>query len=171
MRGRRAAATAVVLMLIAVACGDDADAGVVVEGVWARATAPSQTSGAVYMQLSSADGDALIGVDVADSIAGSIAMHETSMEDMHEDMDDDMHEGMTDEEAESMTMTMTMTMLPVSEISVPAGKSVALEPGGFHVMMTDLVEPLVAGQVFDLTLQFEGGGDVVVEVEVREDAP
>ncbi|MFZ8900881.1 MAG: copper chaperone PCu(A)C [Ilumatobacteraceae bacterium] len=46
-----------------------------------------------------------------------------------------------------------------------------LKPGGYHVMIFDLVAPLEIGQTFDVTLTFEKAGDVIVPVEVREDAP
>jgi copper(I)-binding protein len=35
-------------------------------------------------------------------------------------------------------------------------------------MLMSLAEPLVAGAEFDLTLEFEGAGDVVVTVTVRD---
>jgi copper(I)-binding protein len=176
MRGVKAVALIGALMLVVVGCGDD-DPGVGIDAVWARATTPTATSGAVYMNLTSAEGDALIGVAVDDSIAAGIALHQTVTSDMHDDMGDDMaemHESMSEEEIaamESMETSGAMTMVAIERLAIESGTSVSLEPGGYHVMMTDLAAPLEVGQTFDLTLTFETAGEMIVEVEVREDAP
>ena len=70
-----------------------------------------------------------------------------------------------------MQMEGAMTMQPLDAIDLPAGETVVLEPGGLHMMMLDLAEPLESGEQFDLTLTLDNGDEVVVEVEVREDAP
>ena len=70
-----------------------------------------------------------------------------------------------DDSEEGMGM---MMMQEVEAIELPAGESVALEPGGLHVMLIDIAQPLEIGQKFDLTLNFEKFGEKVVEVEVRE---
>lgn len=57
-------------------------------------------------------------------------------------------------------------MLPTDAIEIPASASVAMEPFGSHVMVEELVEPLVAGSSIPLTLLFERAGDVEVRVEV-----
>jgi copper(I)-binding protein len=63
---------------------------------------------------------------------------------------------------------MLMSMNHVMSIDVPANGEVALEPGGFHVMLMNLTEPLVVGAEFDVTLTFESAGDMVVTAEVRD---
>ncbi len=68
-------------------------------------------------------------------------------------------------------MASAMMMQEVGEIALPAGETVSLEPGGFHVMLLEIASPLELGQKFDLTLTFENGGEKVVEVQVREEAP
>jgi copper(I)-binding protein len=64
-----------------------------------------------------------------------------------------------------------MEMRPVERIAIPAGQSVALEPGGFHIMLLDLAEPLELGQQVDLTLVFENAGEVAVTAEIRAAQP
>ena len=53
-------------------------------------------------------------------------------------------------------------------IEVPAGGQVELKPGGYHVMLIGLTRDLTDGEKFPLTLQFEKGGEVTVEAEVRQ---
>ena len=62
-------------------------------------------------------------------------------------------------------------MQPVDEIPVLAGETVALEPGGYHIMLLDLAEPLEVGTSITLTLTFELFGPVDVTAEVRDAAP
>ncbi len=66
---------------------------------------------------------------------------------------------------------MAMMMREVSSIDVPAGGEVVLEPGGMHVMLLELPDPLEAGETFDLTLVTDAGDEIVIDVEVRDEAP
>lgn len=54
-------------------------------------------------------------------------------------------------------------------IAVPAGQGVTLAPGGLHLMLLD-PGPLAAGDTFELTLEFDRGGERTVEVTVTADA-
>lgn len=60
-----------------------------------------------------------------------------------------------------------MRMRQVKEIVVPAGKEVALQPGGDHVMLIDLQAPLVAGGTLALTLDFADGSSLTFDAVVR----
>ncbi|WP_431283852.1 copper chaperone PCu(A)C [Humitalea sp. 24SJ18S-53] len=65
-----------------------------------------------------------------------------------------------------------MRMRPVTDIPVAAGQSVTLAPGGFHIMLIGLTQPMAAGSRVPLTLRFERGGEVTVELAVeRAGAP
>lgn len=154
---RRLILVAAVLGLITAACGSDG--GVSVDKPWARNSPGMANAGAVYMDLESPDGDRLIGAAVDADIAEKVEIHETAM--VEGEMEDDAEEGMAG----------AMMMREVGEIALPAGDTVNLEPGGFHIMMLNIAAPLELGQKFELTLTFETAGEKVVEVEVREDAP
>jgi copper(I)-binding protein len=58
-------------------------------------------------------------------------------------------------------------------IDVPANKPVSLDPGGLHVWLAQLNQPLKAGETFPLDLKFEKAGDRRVNVTVIKpaDAP
>lgn len=58
-------------------------------------------------------------------------------------------------------------MRPVEAIEVPAGGAAELKPGGNHIMLFDLAEPLKKGDKFPLTLTFEKAGAVEVTVNVE----
>ncbi len=56
-------------------------------------------------------------------------------------------------------------------IEIPAGKTVELKPGGFHVMFIGLGGPLEAGKAFKGTLVFEKAGSVDVDFAVEAQKP
>jgi copper(I)-binding protein len=59
-------------------------------------------------------------------------------------------------------------MQPVSGIDVPAGGRVAIQPGGYHLMLIGLKRALKIGDRFEIALQFQKSGQLIVEVEVRQ---
>ncbi len=60
-----------------------------------------------------------------------------------------------------------MRMRPVDGLAVPATGAVTLDPGGYHLMLVGLRQPLVAGQHFPLALTFQNAGAMRVEVVVE----
>lgn len=60
-----------------------------------------------------------------------------------------------------------MRMRQVPHMDLPAMGSTELKPGGLHVMFMGLHEPLKEGETFPLTLTFEKGGEVTVDVTVK----
>lgn len=172
IRIRRVTAVVVgALALVATACGDDAAGGdaasetgpvkdsVIVKDAWARTSAEMQNAGAVYLTIvGGKKADQLTSASVATTIAAKTELHETTMAGMNH---------AAGSSAAGTTMAGVMTMSPVSSIEVPAGKVVMLEPGGYHIMLINLVKPLTTGQSFVATLTFAGLGAVEVPVVVR----
>lgn len=62
---------------------------------------------------------------------------------------------------------MAMTMRPVEAIPIPARGEQVLRPGGYHLMLMSPKQTLAAGDVVELTLRFQSGRSVSVEVPVR----
>ncbi len=142
-----------VLALAFAGCGGGDD--ISIDGEWARNSPKRADRGAVYMNIESADGDRLVSASVDSSIAAKVEVHETVPVD-----------GETNEEGMAMMM-----MQEVAAIDLPAGETVVLKPGGLHIMFIDLARPLELGEKIDLTLNFENYGEMVLEVEVAEEAP
>ncbi|HMO59400.1 MAG TPA: copper chaperone PCu(A)C [Roseiflexaceae bacterium] len=61
-----------------------------------------------------------------------------------------------------------MRMRPVEAIEIPAGGEVRLQPGGLHLMLIGLNQPLTAGTSFEIALTFEQAGRRVATVMVRD---
>ena len=142
-RAAFAAATALALALTA-ACGtDDADTGdaaaetgaattlVTFDDGWAKAT-DTEMSGVFGTIRNPGDSDLhLTGVD--GDLGGSTELHETVPG----------ASGMMMKEREDGFV-------------IPAGGELLLEPGGNHIMLMDLDEPITTGQQITLTLEFDG---------------
>lgn len=58
-------------------------------------------------------------------------------------------------------------MRAMTAMDVPAGGKLELKPGGYHVMMLDLKQPLKVGDKVPLTLTFEKAGSILVSVDVE----
>ena len=119
-------------------------ANISVTDVWARATMPGQKVSGAYMQIRS-DADARL-VGVSSPAVPRVEVHEMKM-------DGDV-----------------MRMREVQAIDLPKGKTVSLEPGGLHIMLMNLSQPIAAGDVIPLTLTVESGGKrqtIEVNAEAR----
>ena len=92
----------------------------VVKEPWVRGTVAQQTATGMFAQITSATGGRL--VSVSSPLAGVVEIHEMSMDGN------------------------VMKMRAVPALELPAGKTVELKPGGYHVMLMDLKQPLKAGE-------------------------
>tara|TARA_B110000503_G_scaffold142784_1_gene240904 strand:+ start:174 stop:665 length:492 start_codon:yes stop_codon:yes gene_type:complete len=114
-----------------------------VSGAWIRASAPMQVNGAGYaaIQNKSAKADRLLSasVDVAERVEFHTIITENGVAQMRQ----------------------------VTGIDIPAGNTVNLAPGGFHVMFVKLKQPFVQGKIVPIKFTFEQAGDVMVNFEVK----
>lgn len=58
-------------------------------------------------------------------------------------------------------------MRPVPKMDVKAGAETQLKPGGLHIMLIGLKEPLKEGVEVPITLTFEDGSEIAVKAPVR----
>jgi copper(I)-binding protein len=58
-------------------------------------------------------------------------------------------------------------MRPHEQLVVAPGTTVKFEPGGLHVMLHDLKQPLTVGQAVPLVITLAGGGTLQVNAVVR----
>jgi copper(I)-binding protein len=127
----------VALSLAAASC----HAEVSVKDAWVRATVAQQKSTGAFMQLS-ATADARL-VEVKSGVAKIVEIHEMKM------------------------AGDVMQMKAVEGVDLPAGRAVDLKPGGYHVMLMDLKQPLKDGDVVPLTLVVEGRDKKRENIEVK----
>lgn len=117
--------------------------GVEVREAYARAVPPGQSNSAMFMDLTNDSGTDRAVVGAESPVCKTAELH------TH------IHQGGM------------MMMRRIDRIDLPAGKTVALQPGGLHVMLIGLKRPLVPGESVDLTLIFADGSRQLVEGPVR----
>lgn len=183
--------------VVLAACGsDDSDSGssssVEVSDVWTRATTPTQDTGAVYMTIESADGDTLTNASVPTSVAGKTEIHETTTDGEATESEDSMESGSMDSGSDSGSMESDssmegnsdemhgsgemhgdsgamMGMKQIDQLDIPAGETVTLEPGGFHIMLLELKGQINDGDTIPVTLTFEKAGEIQVEAVAKDE--
>lgn len=129
-------------------------ADVTVREAWAREATTTQPSTAAYLVLDnkSPRAAALVGVKVA--VAGTAELHTMTMKP---------GSGMSGMGGGRDMMTMEK----VNEIAIPAGATVELRPGSFHIMLFKLTKAIAAGDSVDLVLEFKDGSTKTVPAKVQ----
>jgi len=110
---------------------------------YARATVPGQPTGGAYLRLENHGDHADRLLSASADVSRSVELHEMKMQGD------------------------VMRMRAVDAVEVPPHQSVALAPGGIHIMLIGLKAPLKEGDRFPMTLKFEKAGEVKVEVVVE----
>jgi copper(I)-binding protein len=118
-------------------------AQVEVKEPWVRATVAQQKATGAFMRLTAAQDARLVAV--RSPVAGVAEIHEMALVDN------------------------VMRMRAVAAVDLPAGRTVELKPGGYHVMLMDLKQQVKTGETVPLTLVFESRDGKRQEVQV--DAP
>lgn len=129
------------LVIAAALLATSAQAQVVVKDAWVRATVPHQKATGAFMQLQSAKDSKLVSVSTP--LTPIAEVHEMAMQDK------------------------VMRMREVPAVELPAGKTVELKPGGYHVMLMDLAQQVKEGDTVPLRLVFEGKDGQRETVEVK----
>lgn len=134
----------VAVLLSLIGCAVAAEEGDLrITQAWTRATLPAAKVAAGYVTIENqgSEPDRLVAVEADFSDAAEI--HEMTMKDG------------------------VMKMRPLAEgLDIPPGQSVALEPGGYHLMFMGLEQPLVQGETVDMTLMFEQAGRLEISLSV-----
>jgi hypothetical protein len=125
--------------------GQEVKAGdLVITQAWSRATPGGAKIAGGYLTIENKGtaADRLIGG--SGEVAGKIEVHEMAM-----------NNGV-------------MTMRPLDKgLAIEPGQTVKLAPGGYHLMLFDLKEPLKQGDKVPITLEFEKAGKVKLSLDVQ----
>ena len=118
-------------------------ASVAVEDAYVRSMPPTQTvTGAFMVFKNTTDSDRAV-LSAESDVSDKVELHTH----LHEDG--------------------VMKMRQVDKIDVPAGGETVLEPGGFHVMLIGLKQPLKLGQMVDIKFNIDDGSSVQIQAEVK----
>jgi copper(I)-binding protein len=112
-----------------------------VKDAWVRGTVAQQKATGLFAQITSAQGGRLVAA--SSPVAGVVEIHEMAMEGT------------------------VMKMRAIPGLDLPAGKPVELKPGGYHVMLMELKQPVKEGDTVPVTLVIEGKDGRKETVEVK----
>lgn len=112
-----------------------------VENAWLRPAVKGQSGTGGFARLTSDKGATLVGV--ASPVAAVAEIHEMAMEGD------------------------VMKMRAIEALPLPAGQAVELKPGGHHLMLTQLKQPLAAGSSVPVTLKLKGADGKLSEQRVE----
>jgi copper(I)-binding protein len=129
--------------LAAPALADVTAGPLVISEAWARATPPGARVGGGYLTVKNTGAEPDTLVSVASPVSEKTELHLMKTEDG------------------------VMTMRPAADgVEIPAGATLTLEPGGYHVMFIRPKAPFVQGETVPLTLTFANAGAVEVELSI-----
>jgi copper(I)-binding protein len=122
----------------------NAQDAITVTDVWVREVPPTSTVTAVYMNIanSGSEDDRLTGV--SSPAADKAEIHVSSVDDKG-----------------------VAKMKMVDGVSLPAGGKTELKPGGYHIMLIGLKEPLAGKENIEIVLDFQKAGQVTVNAAVK----
>lgn len=111
---------------------------------FARATLPNQPVAGAFLTITNMGEDDDVLISVSTPVAERGEVHEMAME----------------------GDTMKMRQL-ADGLVIPAGETVELKPGGYHLMFMKLREPLVEGEMVEATLEFKNAGSVTLPFSIQ----
>jgi copper(I)-binding protein len=135
------------ILFVVSALGAFGAESIIISDPWVRAVPSVSSVTAVYMVIENRgdEDDKLIGVDTSASEYSEI--HSTIIDENN-----------------------VASMLKVHSQPIPSGESLELKPGGSHIMLRELNNPLKVGEQVEIDLLFEKSGTITIQAEVREDS-
>ena len=137
-----AAVAACALPLVSGAAAQNAAEFARVDQSWARASIGTARPAAAYLTLVNEGSRDVTLTAIETPLAGRAEVHETTEKDG------------------------VMRMVPAGPQRLPPGASVQMAPGGLHIMLMDLKEPLVQGGTLPLTLRFADGSGLEASAQI-----
>jgi copper(I)-binding protein len=116
---------------------------IMVHNAWVRSAPPNAKVLAAYMEIMNKSDEPRALTAVSSSLFAKVQMHKTEMQG-----------GM-------------MKMIRQKQLDIPAGGSLTLEPGGYHLMLMNPKSVLQVGEQVDIELQFDNGRTVYIHAPVR----
>ncbi|MCC5880275.1 MAG: copper chaperone PCu(A)C [Idiomarina sp.] len=111
--------------------------------LWLRESVPGAENGAGFGTLHNPTDQDVVVIAAASSAAVDVELHQH----VHRDGQ--------------------MSMEHIAALTIPAGESVELKPGGYHIMLMQLHEPLQTDDTHSLSLRLDTGERIEFSVKVR----
>ena len=135
---------AAVTVFLTCAHAEVLSSSIFVSNAWVQAMPPSQKITAAYMVIVNNSKKEVVLVSASSDFAGATEIHQMA------------------------EMKGMMHMAMASGVRIPAQGKVALQPGGFHIMLINLKKPVNKGDIVPITLHFQDGESIMVQADVRD---
>ncbi|HEX5163110.1 MAG TPA: copper chaperone PCu(A)C [Steroidobacteraceae bacterium] len=143
MRRRLAALLGAAVLVLPAMAGDYTLGNLTISHPWSRATAPGMPMGVAYLAITNRGKAADALVAASTPAAAQVEIHQTTLSD-----------GMA-------------RMRPVQEVVIAPGSTVKIEPGGIHLMLVGLKQPLSPLDTVPLTLRFRDAGEITIQLSIE----
>lgn len=139
----------VVSSIVAAGCQRDASnvTALGMQDAWVRAPLPGRTMTAGYVSIANATQNERVITGVSSAQFARVELHETTMVDN------------------------TMQMRQLTQLTIPAGATAALAPGGMHLMLIDARSALEDGDSVTVTFTVSDGSQIDLMMPVSKDNP
>ncbi|MBP9854793.1 MAG: copper chaperone PCu(A)C [Candidatus Omnitrophica bacterium] len=127
------------------ALAEDLPDAVVVSGAWIKAMPASAEYSAAFLTMTNNSENDITLNEVKTNLSKTVVIHEMKMENG------------------------AMKMRKINNLVIPKGEAVNLESGGTHIMLIDLIKPLVEGEKADLILVFSDGKEQTVSAIIQKE--
>lgn len=111
-----------------------------IKNAWVRVAVPGQSATGAFMQITAKEENQLI--QASSPVAAITEVHEMAIEND------------------------IMKMRAIPALTLPAGRTVELKPGSYHIMLLDLKQPLAKDQQVPLTLTFKNASGVESKMDL-----
>lgn len=133
----------IALMLGSVALSAFAGSDIQIQYPWVQAPPPNAKVLAAYLEIKNNGEKPQVLTSVSSPDFDQVGIHQSVM---HGDM---------------------VHMEQLKDLTIPPHASVALKPGGLHLMLMDAKKPLSVGDQVSMTLTFKNGEKIAVKAAVR----
>jgi copper(I)-binding protein len=116
---------------------------IIVRDAWVRVSTALRTSSSAYCRIENTTDAPVALVKITATGAGNAQVHT-----------------MTERDGR-------MSMDPLAKLTIPPHGAIALEPGGMHIMLTDIARPLTLGTTLAMQFTFDNGRTETVDAVVR----
>jgi hypothetical protein len=136
--------SATLLIITGFSLANNIDFNISVKDAYVREVPPGVPTSAFFLTLTNNSNNNIALVKATSNIAMNVELHEHTH-----------NNGM-------------MEMRQVQKINIPAKGSIALKPGGYHIMLIGLTRKIKSGDTVDINLEFNDGSNKAVKASVKK---
>ena len=136
-------ALAALLISNAASADGDHSQDIGIEDAWARATVATMRTSAAYITISNLSHDDMVLTGAKSTVAGMVSVHQSYEKDG------------------------IMRMEHAGDLTIKAGETLVMKPGGYHIMLMQLKEQLKADEIITVTLEFADHAPVEIKTVVK----